>query len=215
MTGTHILSKQNFLLLWPSWISQSAINNTNLCWQFQILQTVPNILVYYICKKKRSDSLKVWLHRAPLKMTLWEHKMTRILYILEYFLEGKFLFFLRNHLHSLENLQNFDYIIAGFQWDSYIWKKKNLFGDHLGGHLRFLSSPSVIITYANLCWQFQTLQTVPNILVIMTLLAKKKRCDSLKVWLHQVPFKMTLWEHKMTINLHILGYFPWNFLFFP
>ena len=57
-------------------------------------------------------------------MTLWEHKMTRILYILEYFLEGKFLFFLRNHLHSLENLQNFDYIIAGFQYDSYIWKKK-------------------------------------------------------------------------------------------
>ena len=50
MTGTHILSKQNFLLLrpsWmPSWISQSAINYTNLCWHFQILQTMPNILVY-------------------------------------------------------------------------------------------------------------------------------------------------------------------------
>ena len=119
MTGTHILSKQNFLLLrpsWmPSWISQSAINYTNLCWQFYILQTVPNILVYDIfCKKKRFDSLKFWLHRVPLKMTLWEHKMTKILYILGYF-PWKFLFFLRNHSHSLENLQKFDYIIAGIE----------------------------------------------------------------------------------------------------
>ena len=87
MTGTHILSKQNFLLLrpsWmPSWISQTAINYTNLCWHFQILQTMPNILVYDTsCKKKRFDSLKFWLHRVPLKMTIWERKMTKILYIL-------------------------------------------------------------------------------------------------------------------------------------
>ena len=87
MTGTHILSKQNFLLLrpsWmPSWISQSAINYTNLCWHFQILQTMPNILVYDTsCKKKRFDSLKFWLHREPLKMTIWEQKMTKILHIL-------------------------------------------------------------------------------------------------------------------------------------
>ena len=121
MTGTHILSKQNFLLLrpsWmPSWISQSAINYTNLCWHFQILQTVPNILAQNTsCKKKRFDSLKFWLHRVLLKMTIWEHKMTKILHILGYF-PWKFLcvFFLRNHLHSLENLQKFDYIIVGIE----------------------------------------------------------------------------------------------------
>ena len=28
---------------------------------------------------------------------------------------GKIFFFLRNHLHSLENLQKFDYIIAGIE----------------------------------------------------------------------------------------------------
>ena len=78
MTG-----KQNFLLLWPSWmpswISQSAINYTNLCWHFQILQTMPNILVYDTsCKKKRFDSLKFRLHRVPLKMAIWEQKMIKI-----------------------------------------------------------------------------------------------------------------------------------------
>ena len=38
--------------------------------------------------------------------------MTKILHILG-ISHLKFLFFLRNHLHSLENLQKFDYIIAG------------------------------------------------------------------------------------------------------
>ena len=119
MTGTHILSKQIFLLLrpsWlPSWIPQPAIKYTNLCRQFQILQTIPNILVYDTsCKKKRFDSLKVLFHWLSLKMTLWEHKMTKILHILGY-LPWKFLCFLRNHLHSLENLQKFDYIIAGIE----------------------------------------------------------------------------------------------------
>ena len=90
MTGTHILSKQNFLLLRPSWmsswISQSLINYTNLCWQFQILQTLPNILVYDTsCKKKRFDSLKFWLHWVSLKMALWERKMTKTLHIFAYF----------------------------------------------------------------------------------------------------------------------------------
>ena len=62
----------------PFWISQSAINDTSLCWHFQILQTVPNILVYDTsCKKKRFDYLKFLLHRVPLKMTIWEHKMTK------------------------------------------------------------------------------------------------------------------------------------------
>ena len=115
MTGTHILSKQNFLLLRPSWISQSAINYTNLCWHFQILQTVPNVLVYdTFCKKKRFDSLKYWLHRIPLKMTIWKHKMTKYLHILGYF-PWKFLFFLRNHLHSLENMQKNYNIIVGIE----------------------------------------------------------------------------------------------------
>ena len=98
-----------------SWISQSAIYYTNLCWHFRILQTVQNILVYDTSgKKKRFDSLKFWLHRVPFKMTIWEHKMTKPLHILGY-LPWKFLFFLRNHLHSLENLQKFDYIIAGIE----------------------------------------------------------------------------------------------------
>ena len=81
------LSKQHFLLLrpssMPSWISQFAINYTNLCWHFQILQTMPNIVVYDTsCKKKRFDSLKFWHHRVPLKMTIWEQKITKILHIL-------------------------------------------------------------------------------------------------------------------------------------
>ena len=110
---THILNKQNFLLLRPSWmsswISQSAINYTNLCWQMQILQTVRNIMVYDTsCKKKIFDSLKFWIHRVPLKMTLLEHKMTKILHILGYF-PWKCLFFLRNHLKPLENLQKWLY----------------------------------------------------------------------------------------------------------
>ena len=116
MTGTHILSKHNFILLlpsWmPSWISQSAINYTNLCCHFQILQTVPNILVYDTsCKKKIFDSLKFWLHWVPLKMTIWERKITKILHILGYS-PCKFLFFLRNDLISLENQQKFDYIVT-------------------------------------------------------------------------------------------------------
>ena len=170
MTGTHILSKQNFLLLrpsWmPSWISQSAINYTNLCWHFQILQTVPNILVYdTFYKKKRLDSLKFSFHRVPLKMTIWERKMTKILHILGYF-PWKFLFFLRNHLHSLENVQKFDYIIAGIEWNSYIWKKI------IFSFWRPSWTPSWIsqlaISYAYLCQQFQKLQTMPNILVYDT-----------------------------------------------
>ena len=164
------MSKQNFLLLrpsWmPSWISQSAINYTNLCRHFQILQTVPNMLVYDIsCKKKRFDSLKFWLHRVPLKMTIWEHKMTKLLHILRYF-PWEFLFFLRNHLHSLEKLQTFDYIIARIEKNSYIWKKIKL------SFWRSSWTPSWIsqlaISYASLCRQFQKLQTMPNILIYDT-----------------------------------------------
>ena len=32
--------------------------------------------------------------------------------------------------------------------------------------------------------------------------------DSQKDWHHGVPLKMTLWNHKMTLNLNILDYFP-------
>ena len=50
--------------------------------------------------------------------------------------------------------------------ETYIfWEKKNrifCFCDHIGRHLGFLSSPSVM---PNLCRQFQNLQTLPNILV--------------------------------------------------
>ena len=67
-----------------------------------------------LTKKKRFDSLKFWIPRVPLKMTIWEHKMTKLLHILGY-LPWKFLFYLRNHLHLLEKLQKFDYIIAGIE----------------------------------------------------------------------------------------------------
>ena len=76
---------------------------------------MPNILVYdTFCKKKRFDSLKFWFHRVPLIMTILEHKMTKIVHSLGNF-PWKFLLFLRNNLHSLENLQKFDYIIAGIE----------------------------------------------------------------------------------------------------
>ena len=150
----------------PSWIFQSAINYTNLCWQFQILQTVPNIFLYDTsCKEERFGSLKFWLHRVPLKMTLWENKVTKIVHILGYF-PWKFLFFLRNHLYSLENLQKFDHIIAGIEYNSYIC------GGGGGTFWRPSWMPSWIsqlaISYANLCRQFQKLRTMPSILVYDT-----------------------------------------------
>ena len=78
----------------------------------------------------------------------------------------KFLFFLRNHLQSLENLQKFDYIIAGIEQNSYIWKKIKF------SFWRPSWTPSWIsqlaISYANLCRPFQKLQTIQNILVYDT-----------------------------------------------
>ena len=153
MTGTHILSKQNFLLLrpsWmPSWISQSAINYTNLCWHFQILQAMPNILVYDTsCKKKRFDSLKFWLHRVRLKMTVWEQKMTKILHILGISIEisvfpKKSSTFIRKPAKI--------WLYHSWYWVGLIYLEKNkiffwatIFGRHLG----FLSSPSVMPIYA-------------------------------------------------------------------
>ena len=47
--------------------------------------------------------------------------MTKQLHILGYF-PWKFLF-----LRSLENLQKFDYIITGIEWDSYILKNRIFF----------------------------------------------------------------------------------------
>ena len=67
-----------------------------------------------LAKKKRFDSLKFWPHRVPLKMTLWEHKLTKNFAYLWVF-PIKFLLFLRNHPHSLENLQTIYYIIAGIE----------------------------------------------------------------------------------------------------
>ena len=113
MTGTYILSKQNFLLLRPSWmsswISQSLINYINLCWQFQILQTLPNILVYDTsCKKKRFDSLTFWLHWVSLKMALWERKMTKTLRIFSRISHGKLCRQFQK-LQTMPNILVYDY----------------------------------------------------------------------------------------------------------
>ena len=78
----------------------------------------------------------------------------------------KFLFFLRNHLHSLENLQKFDYIITGIEQNSYIWKKIKFSFERPFWTPSWISQRAV--SYANLCRQFQKLQTMPNILVYDT-----------------------------------------------
>ena len=86
------------------------------------------------------DSLKVWHHQVSLKMTLLNHKMTKNLHILDYFPE-KLLFFLKNNIISLENLQKLDYIITCIDWDSYILKKKIEFLAHLS--IRLTGEPIV------------------------------------------------------------------------
>ena len=37
------------------------------------------------------------------------------------------MFFLKNNIISLENLQKLDYIITGIEWDLYILKKNRIF----------------------------------------------------------------------------------------
>ena len=167
MTGTQNTSKQNFLLFRPSWISQSAINYTNLCRLLQILQTVPNILVYDTsCKKKRFDSLKFWLHRETLKMNIWEQKITKILHILGLF-PWKFLFLLRNHLHSLEYLQK-NGLYHSRYWIELIYLEHKTKFSFSRPSWTPSWIPQLAISYASLCRQFQELQAMPNILVYDT-----------------------------------------------
>ena len=91
--------------------------------------------------------------------------MTKKMHILDYFPQ-KLLFFLKNNLISLENLQKLDYIITGIEWGLYILQKLNFL------FLCPYRMPSwisqIAISYANLCRQFQKLQILPNLLVYNT-----------------------------------------------
>ena len=93
-------------------------------------------------------------------MTLWNHKMTQKC-ISKIVFHRNFCFFfllllLKNNIISLQNLQKMDYIITGIEWDLYILK---YFCDHIGRHLGFLSSPSVMPIYSGSFRNYKHYQT--------------------------------------------------------
>ena len=82
MIGTHILSKQNFLLaaIWAVILDFSVYNQLLYQFMLAVSDTTDHAehLVYDTsCQNIRFDSLKFWPHRVPLKMTLWEHKVIK------------------------------------------------------------------------------------------------------------------------------------------
>ena len=159
--GTHILSKQNFLLLqpssMPSWISQSAINYANLCWQFQILQTVLS-----------TEHFGIW-HFLQ-KETIWFSKVLASPGTLQNVLMRAYF-----RVFPMEISVFFFFFLFFFHWKSstFIRKPAKIWLCHSWYWVYWPSwTPSWIsqlaISYASLCRQFQKLQTMPNILVYDT-----------------------------------------------